>query len=189
MDSGAPASAAATEGSAQNAAADFGTSHDVASADASFSWDASFHSSRPNRAEIHAALTEASMHIETSLHGRDLFNSGHTVIVFDKFEITQVHLAKQSGWVDIQFDEVLILAKGRVQPPNGIGTQRWTLRRIGRKSWELSQPTQAIYLPQQAAERVVSHELAQLTELDSNSASNTHQKAELARVLNLLFTK
>ncbi len=185
----APASASAAEPSAQNSAADFGASTGIGSAVAFFSWDARFHSARPNGKEIHAALTQASTRIETSLHGRDLFYSGHQVIVFDNFEITQVHLAKASGWVDIKFDKVMILAKGRVQPPDKITTQRWSLRRAGRKSWELIQPTQAIYLPQQAVERIVSHELAQLTELNSNSPTDTHQKAELARVLNLLFTK
>jgi hypothetical protein len=45
----------------------------------------------------------------------------------------------------------------------------------------------ATYLAQRAAERIITHELAQLAEDDSETISNKHEKAELARLLNRLF--
>ena len=45
----------------------------------------------------------------------------------------------------------------------------------------------ATYLTQRAAERIVAHSLAQLTENDSDTISNTHEKADLARLLSRLF--
>ncbi len=181
--------AVASDDAVQNTAPDFDASAVVAEPPASLAWGAKFHSARPTAAEIHVALTEAGTRLETGFRGLDLFSLNYPVVVFDNFEVMQVHLAKNSGWADIKVDEVMLLARGKVQPHNGVGIERWMLRRTGKKSWELSQPTQGLYLPQQAAERVVSHELAQLTETNSRAAGTTRQKAELARLLNILFTK
>jgi len=68
--------------------------------------------------------------------------------------------------------------------------QRWSLRRRDdNKSWNLTPSRHAIYLPQHTAERILAHELAQLTEDTPDNSSRTQEKAELARLLDVLFAE
>ena len=173
----------------RNSTADFTRSTAVARVAYSPEWRATVNSARPGPTEIRSALAQASTQLDAELQGRNLFNFDHPVVVFDNFEVVQVHVAKKSGWVDIKVDEVMLLAKGKVQPPSDAGPERWILKRTGKKSWELSQPAQSVYVTQQSAERLISHQLAELTEVSPQAAGVIRQKAELARLLNLLFTK
>jgi hypothetical protein len=65
--------------------------------------------------------------------------------------------------------------------------QRWSLKRSDNQSWKLTPSRDAIYLPEHTAERLLARELAQLTENTSDNASGTQEKAELARLLDVLF--
>jgi len=67
--------------------------------------------------------------------------------------------------------------------------QRWPLRRRDKTSWELTPARDTIYLPQPIAVRVLAHELAKLTEDRPDTAGRTQEKAELARVLDVLLRK
>jgi hypothetical protein len=60
---------------------------------------------------------------------------------------------------------------------------------MGNKSWTLTPLRNAIYLPQQKAERILAHDLAQLTDDTPGDTSDTQKKAELARLLDVLFGK
>ena len=67
--------------------------------------------------------------------------------------------------------------------------QRWSLRRSDNKNWKLTPLRNAIYLPQHIAERILAHDLAQLTEDTSDNTSKNQEKVELARLLGVLFGK
>jgi hypothetical protein len=65
--------------------------------------------------------------------------------------------------------------------------QRWLLSRRDKTSWELTAPRGTIYVPQHIAVRILSHQLAQLTEERADTTARPQQKAELARVLDSLL--
>jgi hypothetical protein len=145
---------------------------------------------RPNSGQVSAAFLQACSDSEETLRERDLFNSAHPLLVFDHFEVEKLHIAGNHGWIEIRIDELVSLKGGEAEVLHkGLERQRWSLARGDKKSWRLNPSRNAIYLPQPIAARLLSHELARLTENPSNNTSENQQKVELARVLDALFAK
>ena len=155
-------------------------------------------SARPKPDQVTAAFLQACKDLEMSLHGRDLLKSAPSLstpslsplplIVFDNFNVEKVHIGANQGWVEVRIDEVLSVSNGKLDERKGSNRQRWPLTREN-KHWKLTPERNAIYIPQRSAERIFSHELAQLTENSSDNNDGNHEKAELARLLDLLFDK
>ena len=146
-------------------------------------------SASPKPDQVETAFLQACTDAEASLRGRDLLKSAQFLVVFDNFAVEKVHLAGKQGWVDVQIDEVVSVTGGRVEVRRHPERQRWSLSRAGKKTWKVFPSHDTIYLSQHTAERILAHELAQLTESDSNNSIGNNQKAELARLLNVLFEK
>jgi hypothetical protein len=144
-------------------------------------------STHPKPEQVDAAFRQTCADSEANLRGRDLFKSAQPVIVFDHFAVRKVHIAGNQGWAEVQIDEVASLTGGKAQLHKLLERQRWPLSRRDKTSWELTVPRGMIYVPQPIAVRVMSHQLAQLTEERPDSAAKPQQKAELARVLDSLL--
>jgi hypothetical protein len=142
---------------------------------------------RPKADDVRAIFLQDCVDSESRLRGRNLFQSGQPVVIFDRLDVVKLHLAKNEGWVEVDIDEVMLVNGGRVEGHRTHSRQRWTLHRNGSGTWDLSPAMNATYLPQRAAERIVAHELAQLTENNSDTINDNHEKAELSRLLNRLF--
>jgi NlpC/P60 family len=147
---------------------------------------------RPTCDQVGAAFFESFQGWGENLREHDLFNSAHPVTVFDRFEVRKVHIGgKITGnqdWVDVQIHELTSLG-GKPDAHKRWERQRWGLRRRNNTSWELVPSTDTTYLPQPIAVRILAHELAQLTEDGSDAAADTQEKAELARLLDVLLGK
>jgi hypothetical protein len=144
---------------------------------------------RPKSDQVSSAFLQACNDSEEQLRGRDLFRSAESLVVFDHFEVKKVHITGNQGWIEIQIDELLSLTEGDAEIHKQSERQRWALRREDKKNWKLTPSRKAIYLPQYTAERVLAHELAQLTEDTPDNASGTLEKAKLVRALNALLGK
>jgi len=145
------------------------------------------HSIQPKPEDVNEGFLQACAESEESLRGRDLFKSAEPLIVFDHFAVNKMHIAGNQGWVDVQIDEVLFFVEGKAEVRRGLERQRWPLSRHDKASWELTVPRDTIYVPLHIAVRVLSHQLAQLTEESPDAAARPQQKAELAQVLNSLL--
>ena len=145
------------------------------------------HSIRPKPDHVDAAFLQACADLEENLRSRDLFKSAQPVIVFDHFAVRKVHIAGNEGWVEVQIDELASLTGGKAQVHRLSEHQRWPLSRRDKTSWELTAPRGTIYVPQEIAVRIMSHQLAQLTDERPDNSARPQQKAELARVLNSLL--
>jgi hypothetical protein len=143
--------------------------------------------------QVKAAFLQACNDSEEKLRGRDLFKSAQSLIVFDNFEVEKVHITGNQGWIEVQIDELVSLTGGKVEAHQRSKRQQWPLRRDDNKSWKLTPSRNAIYLPQHTAERILAHRLAQLTEDTPDNTprniSGTQEKAELARLLDVLLGK
>jgi hypothetical protein len=143
--------------------------------------------------QVTAAFLQACNDSEEMLRGRDVFKSAQSLVVFGDFEVKKVHVTGNLGWIEVQIDELVSFTGGKAEVRHRPERQRWTLARDDNKSWQLTPSRNAIYLPQHTAERILAHRLAQLTEdTPDNTARNdgeTQEKAELARVLDVLFEK
>jgi hypothetical protein len=146
-------------------------------------------SGRPKPDQVSAAFLHACNDSEENLRGRDLFKSAQPVVVFDHFEVKKVHIKGNQGWIEIQIDELASLAGRKAESHPRSERQRWPLTRRDNKSWELTPSRNTIYLPQHIAERILARRLAQLTEDSRAAAGRTPEKAELARLLDVLLEK
>lgn len=144
---------------------------------------------RPKPDEVAIAFLEACNDWGDSLRERDLFKSAQPVIVFDHFEVRKVHIAGNQGWAEVQIDQLVSLTGSKAEVRKRSERQRWPLTRRDNQSWELTPSHNTIYLPQHVAERILARELARFTEDGSDTASPTQEKAELARVLDVLLGK
>jgi hypothetical protein len=144
------------------------------------------HSIHPKADQVDTAFLKSCTDSEQNLVGRDLFRSTQPVIVFDHFAAGKVHIDGSQGWAEVQIDEVLFFVDGKAQARKGSERQRWPLTRRDQTSWDLTPPPGAIYVPQAIAARIMSRQLAQLTQDDPNPAARLRQKAELVRVLDSL---
>jgi hypothetical protein len=146
-------------------------------------------SGRPKPDQVSAAFLNACNDSEQSLPGREFFKSALPVVVFDHFEVKKVHISGRQGWAEVQIDQLVTFTGSKAEVRKRSERQRWPLSRRDNKSWELTPTRNMIYLPQHIAERILAHDLAQLTEDSSNAASRTQDKAELARLLGVLLEK
>ncbi|MBZ5550510.1 MAG: C40 family peptidase [Acidobacteriia bacterium] len=144
---------------------------------------------RPKAGQVSAAFLQACKDSEEGLRGRDLFKPAQSLVVFDRFDIRKMHIAGNQGWVEVQIEELGSLTGSKVEVRKRSERQRWPLSRRDDKSWELTLSRDTIYLPQHIAERILAHQLAQLTEDSPDTASRTQDKAELAQLLNVLLRK
>jgi hypothetical protein len=142
---------------------------------------------RPKSDQVSSAFLQACNDSAEQLRGRDLFRSAESLIVFDRFEVKKVHIAGSQGCIEIQLEELFSLTEGNAEIHKQTERQRWALRRDDKRSWKLIPSRKAIYLPQHTAERVLAHELAQITEETPDNASGTLEKAKLVRLLDVLF--
>ena len=147
-------------------------------------------STRPKSDQVRAAFLQACKDAEELLRGSDLIKSAQPLVVFDQFEVKKVHISGNQGWIEVQIEDLVSLTGGHAEVlHNGLERQRWSLRRSDKQSWKLTPLRNAIYLPQHTAERLLAHELAQLTEDTQDNASGAQDKVELVRLLDVLFGK
>jgi hypothetical protein len=149
------------------------------------------HSGHPKPDQVNAAFLQASADAEESLRGRDLLKSTQPLIVFDRFTVSKVHIAGSQNWAEVQIDELLSLRGGKTEVQRRSERQRWPLVRRDKTSWELVVPRGEIYLPEHIAARILSQQLAQLTQDSPGAATKAQEndKAKLARLLDVLLQK
>jgi len=144
---------------------------------------------RPKPDQVGAAFLETCTDSEVSLRGRDFFKSAQALVVFDHFKVRKVHITGSDGWADVEIDEMVSLTGNKAEVHKRSERQRWLLSRRDNTSWELTPSRDTIYLPQPIAVRILAHNLAQVTEDRSETSSRTEEKAELARILDVLLSK
>jgi hypothetical protein len=144
---------------------------------------------RPKPDQVAAAFLQACRDSEGRLRERDLFKSAKSLVVFDHFEVKKVHTGGNQDWVEVKIDELVSLTGSKAEVHRRSERQRWPLARRNNTSWELMPSRETVYLPQHIAVRILAHELAQLTEDSPATTSRTQEKAELARLLDVLLQK
>ena len=117
----------------------------------------------------------------------DVLELTPSFIVFSRLEVKAVNIHREQGQAIVRIIAPISVTKGKVDLKNRPHTESWALRRLGRTSWELLLPQDAIYLPQDDAVRVLSHRLALLAE--PASTATARQKSELAHMLSTLLTQ
>lgn len=141
---------------------------------------------KPRPDQVSAAFLQRCKDWEQNLRGRDLFQSSQSLVVFDHFQIKKLHIAGNEGWAEVQIEEPVSLKASNADTHKHTEHQRWMMTRRDNLGWELTPAPNTVYIPQAAAVRLLATELADLT---ADASSNAQQKAQLARLLNVLLEK
>jgi hypothetical protein len=101
-------------------------------------------------------------------------------------QVQKLYVKGNTGWVDVRVLDPVVLSGARPAPKKRGPVQRWNLQRV-EDGWELGLPEDTIYIPREAAARILAHQLADLTDSASATDRDRDQKVQLARWLSLLL--
>jgi len=142
-------------------------------------------SERPSAGEITEALAKAFSDTAEALRGKDVLALPHPLIAFDQFEVGRVRIERGEGWAEVKVRRPLAVTAEKMKHGKPPERQRWLLRPRDQNGWDLVLPQGEIYLPRDAAVRVLAHQLTDIT--DDPEAPSGREKAQLARFLNVLL--
>jgi hypothetical protein len=145
-------------------------------------------SERPSAGEITEALSQAFSDTAERLRGKDVSMLPQHLIVFDQLEVEQVRIERGQGWAAIRIRRPLSVMEGHVKHGKWPERQRWLLRHRDQNGWEVLLPQGDAYLPRNVAVRVLAHQLTDITD-HPEVTSGEHEKAQLARLLNVLLQR
>jgi NlpC/P60 family protein len=139
---------------------------------------------RPTAQALRQALEAKFSDANSNFGSIDLLHSTKPVVIVENFNVKKVHVKHDQGWAEVQMNEPSSVADGQTNLQRRSEKQRWPLYRNG-KDWQLELPSNAIYIPKDAAVRLLAHELATMT--GRRNAPPTQQEAQLARLLDRLL--
>jgi NlpC/P60 family len=144
-------------------------------------------SAHPKPDQVRAALTEQFRSTADALQSRDVLARNPAVVAFDRFEIQKLQMKGDKGWAQIRMGGVVALTGPGMHSKQPKDVQRWNLRRVPEGGWEMALPADAVYLPRDAAVRILAHQLAALTDAPADPKEKSQQKTQLSRWLNDLL--
>jgi hypothetical protein len=112
-------------------------------------------SERPGAGEITEALSQAFSDTAEALRGKDILVLPQPLIVFDQLEVEGVRIERRQGWAAVRIRRPLLVVGGQVKHGKQPERQRWLLRHRDQNGWEVVLPQGDIYLPRDAAVRVL----------------------------------
>jgi len=144
---------------------------------------------KPSTQEVGEAITELSNSARAALRPEDLLQPRLPVVVFDQLHVEKIHLKGDRGWADVKVTSRASLTGEKRETKRRQEKHRWELRREA-SGWSALAPLDRVYVPRDAAVRVLAGHLSKLaaSEKDSReSAALLRQEAQLAGFLNDLL--
>jgi len=141
---------------------------------------------RPKPEQVSDALSQQFRETGDALQTPDVFKLRPALVAFDRVQVQKVHVKGNIGWVEVRVLNTVALSAARPAPKKRGPVQRWNLH-CAQDGWELGLPQDTIYVPREAAARILAHQLADLTDSASATDRERDQKVQLARWLSLLL--
>jgi hypothetical protein len=139
----------------------------------------------PTRDEVAESILSLANSAAESLIGADVLKPGTPVIIVEQLSVERVEIKRDRGWAHLKMDSRVSLGADGASFKTRHDKVRWELRR-GETGWTATIPQDRTYISRDAAVRVLSARLAQLS---SSDAAAQHDEAVLgqeARLANLL---
>lgn len=144
---------------------------------------------RPTTVEVTSALEQVLSENAEGLGGVDTLNPAKPLVIFDQLSVERVHLQRDRGWAEVRIAGALKLSKRKANSTKHNEHQRWLMVRRDRDSWEITIPSEVIYMQSDAAVRTLAHQLAALTDDTAGVPGTPGQKLQLSRLLNIFLEK
>lgn len=141
---------------------------------------------RPKPEQVSDVLWQLFRETGENLQSQDVFRLRAALVACNRVQVQKLHVKGNTGWVDVRVLDPVVLSGARPAPKKRGPGQRWNLQRV-EDGWELGLPQDTIYVPREAAARILAHQLADLTDSDSATDRDRDQKIQLARWLSLLL--
>lgn len=140
----------------------------------------------PKPEQVRTALLGELRDAADALQAQDVFKLHAEVVAFARLEVRKVDIKREASWVEVRLLDLVSVTAPAGRAKKHAEIQRWSLRRKSPGNWELVLPTDAVYLPREDTVRILAHQLAGLTEGNSD-AKEVSQKAQLAKWLSVLL--
>jgi hypothetical protein len=139
--------------------------------------------------QVSNALREQFQAFADTLETRDLLAVAPSVISFDHLEIQKLQTKGDSGHAQLHLRGAVDLAQAGAESKSAKGRDHIELLPLHRAKggWEVTLPSNAVYVPRQTAVRILAHRLASLSDDANQPDTKDGQKVELARWLNALL--
>lgn len=144
---------------------------------------------KPSKQEVSEAIRELSNSTRAALRAEDLLQPRLPVTVFEGLRVESVHVKGKQGWASVTVTLRASLSSGKREAKRRQEKRRWELRRSA-AGWSALAPADRIYVPRDAAVRVLAGHLSKLAANEKSSresAALLQQEAQLAGLLNDLL--
>ena len=149
---------------------------------------AAIHSVRPTPGEATDALEQTFSETGERLRGVDMLNPSKPLMVFDQLSVERVHLQRDRGWAEVRIGGAWMLSTQKTNSVKHDEWQRWPILRK-HDTWEVTIPSEAIYIRSDVAVRVLAHQLSALTDDTAGAPGMAGEKLQLSRLLNVFLEK
>jgi len=147
------------------------------------------HSKKPSPDQLRTAILSRFDENGEQLRSANVFALAQPLSVVDELKVAKVHFKGDHGWVDVHINVSSSITEGRPDFKKRSEHQRWGISRFDPENWEIALPPESIYIPRDSAAQLFAQQLATLTQTSPSTLAATHQKADLARLLNALLVQ
>lgn len=139
-------------------------------------------------ADVAQAIVETNQAAGEILRTGNLERLGRTVIIYRGLQVTGVEIKGKRGAAQVEIESLVVLSGGRMEAQRGWEALRPELQRK-KKGWVMTAANENVYVPRDAALRVLAARLATLTQEADPDRARDREQAQIIRLLNLLVVE
>ena len=143
---------------------------------------------QPRPADVAQAIVETNQAAGEILRTGNLEQLGRTVIIYRGLQVTGVEIKGKRGAAQVEIESLAVLSGGRMEAQRGWEALRPELQRK-KKGWAMTAANANVYVPRDAALRVLAARLGTLTQEADPDAARDREQAQIIRLLNLLVVE
>lgn len=141
---------------------------------------------QPKAADVASALAAANLDAGEILRSGDLEQMERPVIVYRGLQVSGVELKGKRGAAQVQLETLAAISAQKMESQQGWEDHQLELQRT-KKGWVMTAPNNNVYVPRDAALRILAARLAALTQDAERSTEKDREQADIIRFLNLLI--
>jgi hypothetical protein len=141
---------------------------------------------KPTDEEVGDAISEFNSAAANLLQDWPTADSKRIVLVYDTLHVERIELKQDRGWVNAKVEGRLSIEDRGFEGKHHVKKFRWELRRTP-QGWQLQAPANPIYVPRDAAIRVLAAQLASLAQNKAASDDSDHSQSVIVHALGFLF--
>ena len=138
--------------------------------------------------DVAGALADRNQAAGELLRAGNLEQLGRTVIVYRELRVTNVEIKAKRGAAQVEIESLAVLSGERMDAQRGWEVLRPELQRT-KKGWVVAAANENVYVPRDAALRVLAARLAELTQNADPNSGREREQAQIIRFLNLLVAE